>query len=67
MKKGYVFACNGKADIIQNDSPNLSEAARSEIHRYSIGDVFTVSDDKGRCMTYRKINDGLQLIAVHGM
>ncbi len=45
----------------------LSEAARSEMHRYSIGDVFTVSDDKGRCMTYRKINNGLQLIAVHGM
>jgi hypothetical protein len=63
----YVFACNGKADIVQSDSLNISDAARSEISRYSIGDVFTVSDNKGRCMTYRKIDNGIELIAVHGM
>ena len=39
-----------------------------EKENYSVGDVFTISDSKGRCMTYRKISDGsLFLEDIHGM
>ena len=66
----YVFACNGKSRIVCMDAVNLYDAAHNEteISKYSVGDIFTISDNKGRCMTYRKLSDGsLFLENVHGM
>ena len=66
----YVFACNGKSRIVQHESNDLWTVAHDEkeVNNYSVGDVFTISDIKGRCLTYRKISDGsLFLENVHGM
>ena len=64
----FVIACNGKSRIVNHESWDMYVVAHDEKENYSVNDVFTISDIKGRCMTYRKISDGsLFLENVHGM
>lgn len=67
----YTIAYNGKSREMDAKC-GFEMVARAEMCWHSIGSVFTISDNKGRCISYQKIaGDSISMaslkeIARHG-